>query len=70
MARPRISLNAQQERALDELRAAQLAATRAAEHRDELARQSVALMVPWRCLGESLGVSAQAAHQRFANPDK
>jgi len=46
---------------------AQLEVERAAQERDELAREAVALGASWREIAAAVGVSPQAAHERYRN---
>ncbi len=54
---------------LDRAWEAQLEVERAARARDELAREAVALEASWREIAAAVGVSPQAAHQRY-HPDR
>ena len=50
---------------LDRTREAQLELERVCQERDELAREAVRLGASWREIGAAVGVSSQAAHQRY-----
>ncbi len=65
MARPRRELSDQQRAVLDRAWEAQLEVERAASERDELAREAVRLGASWREIAAAVGVSPQAAHQRY-----
>ncbi len=67
MARPRRELSDQQRVVLDRAWEAQLEVERAAQERDELAREAVALGASWREIAAAVGVSPQAAHERYRN---
>ncbi len=67
MARPRRELSDQQRAVLDRAWEAQLEAERAASERDELAREAARLGASWREIGAAVGVSPQAAYQRYRN---
>jgi len=65
MARPRRELSDKQRAVLDRTWEAQLEVERAASERDELAREAVRLGASWREIAAAVGVSPQAAHQRY-----
>ncbi len=65
MSRPRRDLSDQQRAVLDRAWEAQLQAERAGQERDELAREAVRLGASWREIAAAIGVSPQAAHQRY-----
>jgi len=67
VARPRRELSDQQRVVLDRAWEAQLEVERAAQERDELAREAVALGASWREIAAAVGVSPQAAHERYRN---
>jgi len=67
VARPRRELSDEQRTVLDRAWEAQLQAERAGQERDELAREAVALGASWREIAAAVGVSPQAAHQRYRN---
>jgi len=67
VSRPRRELSDQQRAVLDQTWEAQLQVERAAQERDELAREAVALGASWREIAAAVGLSPQAAHQRYRN---
>lgn len=65
MSRPRRELSEEQRVVLDRAWEAQLQAERVITERDELAREAVRLGASWREIGAAVGLSPQAAHQRY-----
>ena len=65
MARPRRVLSATTRQLLDEAWEAHLAAEEVRRRRDELAISAAAHGATWREVGAAVGMSPQAAHERY-----
>ncbi len=66
MGRPRAQLTKQQRGVLEALVAAAAAEEQAKAKKAALAQRASELGVPWREIGEVLGVTPQSAHERYS----